>query len=528
MSKAETLDYFVDTEARKTEEVRVSQVETLNYFVNGRARRSATEKYYDLADPNTGEIMAKAPCCTKDEVNSAVDAAHMAFPAWRDRPVIKRVQVLYNFKRLIEDNLDDLTMSICREHGKVWEESRGDVLKAVEVVELACGAPSLMMGESLMDTSDRYDTVLYREPLGVFVGLAPWNFPAMIPFGWMAPLCIALGNTMVLKASSLTPMTALKMVELLHEAGLPDGVMNVVTCSRNEAEIFLKHPDVRGVTFVGSTSVGKHIYSTAAAHGKRVQALCEAKNHCLVLEDAPIKRTAAGIVNATFGCAGERCMALPVVVVQESIADELVSCLKRLAKKRVMGPSYDKKSELGPLVTEEHRKFVVGWIEKGIEEGAEVVLDGRDATVDGYENGYWLGPTIFDHVRPDMSVGDEEVFGPVTFIKRVKDFEEGMNVVNASRFGNGATIFTQNGHFSREFARRAHAGMVGINVGIPVPVGMFPFVGHKDSFFGDLHVMGKDAIKFFTETKCVSTHWFDEEEKEKEEVDTWDGTIGKI
>ena len=528
MSKAETLDYFVDTEARKTAEVRVSQVETLNYFVNGRARRSATEKYYDLADPNTGEVMAKAPCCTKDEVNSAVDAAHMAFPAWRDRPVIKRVQVLYNFKRLIEDNLDDLTMSICREHGKVWEESRGDVLKAVEVVELACGAPSLMMGESLMDTSDRYDTVLYREPMGVFVGLAPWNFPAMIPFGWMAPLCIALGNTMVLKASSLTPMTALKMVELLHEAGLPDGVMNVVTCSRNEAEIFLKHPDVRGVTFVGSTSVGKHIYSTAAAHGKRVQALCEAKNHCLVLEDAPIKRTAAGIVNATFGCAGERCMALPVVVVQESIADELVSCLKRLAKKRVMGPSYDKKSELGPLVTEEHRKFVVGWIEKGIEEGAEVVLDGRDATVDGYENGYWLGPTIFDHVRPDMSVGDEEVFGPVTFIKRVKDFEEGMNVVNASRFGNGATIFTQNGHFSREFARRAHAGMVGINVGIPVPVGMFPFVGHKNSFFGDLHVMGKDAIKFFTETKCVSTHWFDEEEKKKEEVDTWDGTIGKI
>ncbi len=528
MSKAGALDYFVDDETRKTEKVRTSEAETLKYFVNGKARRSATEKYYDLADPNTGEVIARAPCCTKDEVNSAVDAAHKAFPAWRDTPVIKRVQVLYKFKRLIEDHLDDLTMSICREHGKVWDESRGDVLKAMEVVELACGAPSLMMGDSLMDTSDGYDTVLYREPMGVFVGLVPWNFPAMIPFGWMAPLCIALGNTMVLKASSLTPMTALKMAGLLHEAGLPDGVMNVVTCSRNEAEIFLEHPDVKGVTFVGSTSVGKHIYSTAAANGKRVQALCEAKNHCLVLEDAPIERTAAGIVNATFGCAGERCMALPVVVVQESIADELVSCLKRLAEERVMGPSYDRESELGPLVTKEHREFVVGWIEKGIEEGGELVLDGRNAKVEGYENGYWLGPTIFDRVRPDMSVGDEEVFGPVTCIKRVKDFEEGMEVVNASRFGNGATIFTQNGHFSREFARRAHAGMVGVNVGIPVPVGMFPFAGHKNSFFGDLHVMGKDSIKFFTETKCVSTHWFDEEEMKQEKVDTWDGTIGKI
>ena len=506
----------------------MSNLKKLRYFVDGKSKISATEEYYDIMNPSTGEVLAKAPRSTEDEVNSAVEAAHKAFPAWRDTPVMQRVQVLFRFKRLLEEHTDELTLTLCRENGKVWEESRGDVLKAIEVVEMACGTPSLMMGESLMDTSKGYDTVMYRESLGVFVGLVPWNFPAMIPFGWMVPLCIATGNTMVLKASSTTPMTALRMIELIQEAGLPDGVVNVMTCSRHEAELFLKHPDVKGITFVGSTSVGKHIYSTAAAHGKRVQALCEAKNHCLVLEDAPIERTAAGIVNATYGCAGERCMALPVVVVQESIADELVANIKKLAEKRVMGSAYDKKSELGPVVTAGHRKFVLDWIEKGIEEGAELVLDGRGAKVEGHEDGFWIGPTIFDHVTPDMTVGDEEIFGPVTCIKRVKDFEEGIKLMNSNQFANGSAIYTQNGYFSREFAKRTDAGMVGINVGIPVPVGMFPFAGHKNSFFGDLHVLGKDGIRFYTESKCVTTHWFDEEEMKQDKVDTWDGTIGKI
>ncbi len=506
----------------------MSEVKTLGFFINGKMAKSKAKQFYEIPDPNTGEIIAKAPFCTKDEVNMAVEAAQNAFPAWRDTPVMERVQIMYRFKRILEDKIDDLTMLVCRENGKVWEEAKGDVLKAIEVVELACGAPSLMMGESLMDTSRKYDTVMYREPLGVYVGLVPWNFPAMIPFGWMVPLCITMGNTIVLKASSSTPMTALAIVELLHEAGLPDGVVNVMTCSRHEAELFLSHPDVKGITFVGSTSVGKHIYSTAAAHGKRVQTLCEAKNHCLVLEDAPIERTAAGIVNATFGCAGERCMALPVVVVQESIADELVATIKKMAEERVIGPSYDKKSELGPVVNKGHKKYVLDWIEKGIEEGATLVLDGRNATVEGYENGFWIGPTIFDHVTPEMSIGNEEIFGPVTCIKRVKDFEEGIQLMNANQFANGSAIYTQNGYYSREFAKRTDAGMVGINVGIPVPVGMFPFAGHKNSFFGDLHVLGKDGIRFYTETKCVTTHWFDEEEKKQKKVDTWDGTIGKI
>ena len=506
----------------------MSEVKTLGYFINGKKGKSKAKQFYEIPDPNTGEIIAKAPFCTKDEVNMAVEAAQNAFLGWKDTPVLERVQILYRFKKILEDNLDDLTMLVCRENGKVWQEAKGDVLKAIEVVELACGAPSLMKGESLMDTSRQYDTVMYRESVGVYVGLVPWNFPAMIPFGWMVPLCIAMGNTIVLKASSSTPMTALAIVELLHEAGLPDGVVNVITASRHEAEIFLSHPDVKGITFVGSTSVGKHIYSTAAAHGKRVQALCEAKNHCLVLEDAPIERTAAGIVNATYGCAGERCMALPVVVVQESIADELVASIKDMAEKRVIGPSYDKKSELGPVVNSGHKKYVLDWIEKGIEEGATLVLDGREATVEGYEDGYWIGPTIFDHVTPEMSIGNQEIFGPVTCIKRVKDFEEGIQVMNANQFANGSAIYTQNGYFSREFAKRTDAGMVGINVGIPVPVGMFPFSGHKNSFFGDLHVLGNDGIRFYTETKCVTTHWFDEEEKKQKTVDTWDGTIGKI
>jgi malonate-semialdehyde dehydrogenase (acetylating)/methylmalonate-semialdehyde dehydrogenase len=506
----------------------MSEIKQLGYFVNGKKLVSKTDQYYDIFDPNLGSVIARAPRCTEEEVNAAVEAAARAYPGWRDTPVMKRVQVLYRFKQLIEEHMDELTHLVCRENGKVWQEAKGDVLKSIEVVELACGAPSLMMGQSLMDTSVKYDTVMYREPLGVFAGLVPWNFPAMIPFGWMVPLCIATGNTMVIKASSTTPMTALRMIELLTEAGLPPGVVNVLTASRTEAELFLTHPEVKGISFVGSTSVGRHIYATAASHGKRVQALCEAKNHCLVLEDAPLERTAAGIVNATYGCAGERCMALPVVVAQESIADDLVAILKEKAQQRVIGPSYDQKSEMGPLVTENHRKSVTGWIEKGLQEGAELVLDGRGITVPGYENGFWLGPNIFDHVKPGMSVGDQEIFGPVTTVKRVKDFEEGIQLMNSNQFANGSAIYTQNGYYSREFTRRTHAGMVGINVGIPVPVGLFPFSGHKNSFLGDLHVMGSDGIRFYTETKCVTTHWFDEEEIIQLKVDTWDGTIGKI
>lgn len=502
-------------------------IKQLKFFAGGKWLESRSAKYMDIYNPNTGEVIAGTPCCTEDEVNFAVKAAAEAFPAWAETPVLKRVQVLYKFRTLLEEHLEELTELVCRENGKVWGEAQGDILKAKEAVEFACGMPSLLKGESLMNASAGFDTVLYKEPVGVFAGIAPFNFPAMIPMGWMMPLCIAAGNTLVLKAASMTPMTAMRCAELLQEAGLPDGVVNIVTCSRNEAELFLKHPDVRGISFVGSTSVGRHIYATAAANGKRVQALCEAKNHALVLEDTPPERTARGIINAAFGCAGERCMALPVVVVQESIADRLVELLVKFAGELKVGPAYDRTSRLGPVITEGHRNFVLAKIEKGIAEGALTVLDGRNLTVKGFEKGFYLGPTILDRVSPEMTVGDEEIFGPVLCVKRVRDFEEGLALMNRNKFANGSVIFTQNGHFSREFAFRTHGGMVGVNVGIPVPVGAFPFTGHKNSFFGDLHTLGNDGVRFFTETKAVTTRWFDHSDMECGKVDTWDGVLNK-
>jgi malonate-semialdehyde dehydrogenase (acetylating)/methylmalonate-semialdehyde dehydrogenase len=497
----------------------------LNYYIDGKNSPSKTNDYFDIWNPSTGEKIALAPACTSDELNQIVESAKMAFPAWSETPVMKRVQVLYNFRNLIEKNLDELVTILCKENGKVWDESLGDVLKAKEITELACGVPSLMMGESLMNTSSGYDTVLYREPLGVFVGIAPFNFPAMIPMGWMMPLCIATGNTLVLKASNVTPMTSMRMMELLYESGLPEGVVNLITCTNDNAELFLKHPDVKGITFVGSTPVGRRVYESAAANGKRVQTLCQAKNHALVLEDTPLERTALGIINSAYGCAGQRCMALPVIVVQETIADDLVGLLISYAKALKMGPAYDKSSQLGPIVTATHKESILKWIDKGINEGAKPVLDGRDVIIKDFEEGFYLGATILDHVQPGMSVGDEEIFGPVLCVKRVKDFEEGITIMNNNPYANGSVIFTQNGYYSREFVRRTYAGMVGINVGIPVPISIFPFSGHKNSFFGDLHTLGKDGVRFFTESKSVTSLWFDEEELKRKKIDTWDGTI---
>lgn len=499
--------------------------EKLKLFIAGQFRDSMTDNYVEVFDPSTGEVDALSPCAEKEEVEESIEAAHKAFLSWSNVPVVKRVQVLYEVRRLLTERMDELTMICAKEHGKTWEEAKGDVLKAIEGTELAIQAPSMVMGESLMDASAGYDTVSFREPLGVFAGLCPFNFPAMIPMGWMAPCCIAAGNTIVLKASSSTPRTAMAIAQIYKDAGLPKGVLNIISCKRGEAEIFLKHPKVKGITFVGTTGVGKHIYSVAAAHGKRVQALCEAKNHALVMEDAPIERTAAGIINAAYGCAGERCMALPVVVVHEAIADKLVAELKAQAEKIKVGPAYDKTSKLGPLVNRAHKERVEGYIAKGIEEGAKLVMDGRGCVVEGYEKGFYLEPTIFDNVTEDMVIGKEEIFGPVLCIKRVKSLDEGLKIMNASPFANGSVIFTQSGFYAREFARNTHGGMVGINVGIPVPVGFFSFTGHKDSFFGDLHCLGKDAFRFYTDQKTVTTKWFTKEEAKETEVSTWDGTV---
>ena len=502
----------------------MSEIKRLKYCVNNEWLSSSTSKYMPVMNPSLGTQIAETPCCTQSEVDAAVQAAAAAFPEWSNTPIPQRIQLMFRFKALLDKNLEELTVLLATEMGKVIAEAKGDVLKAIEVVECACASHYLMQGDTCMNVATGYDTVSYREPLGVFVGIAPYNFPAMIPMGWMLPFCITTGNTFVLKAASMVPQTSMRMLELLIEAGLPKGVVNLVTCSRVEADSLLTNPLVKGVTFVGSTSVGLHIYQTAASAGKRVQALCEAKNHALVLEDCVLERTVAGIINSTYGCAGQRCMALPVVCVQESIADEFVALLKKKAQELKIGPAYLTDSQLGPLVSAAQKQSVEDWIARGVEEGAELILDGRGVKVPGYENGFFVGPTIFDHVKPGHAIGNDEIFGPVTSIKRVKGFEDGLEIMNANRFANGSCIYTSSGRHAREFAKRTHGGMVGINVGIPVPFSIFPFTGHKDSFFGDLHAMGKDGVAFFTETKAVTSVWFTEEDAKKK-VSTWDGTL---
>ncbi|KUO71623.1 MAG: methylmalonate-semialdehyde dehydrogenase [Desulfosporosinus sp. BRH_c37] len=501
-------------------------IKRLKFCVDNQWRDSKTTKYMPITDSSTGKVIAETPCCTKDEVYEAIAAAKAAFLSWSNLPVQKRVTVMINIRNIFNAHLDELALLCATELGKTIAESRGDVLKAIEVCECAISTPYLMQGDSLMQASNGFDTTSYREPLGVFGAIVPFNFPGMIPWGWMIPFCITTGNTIVMKAASMTPMTSNRMMELAIEAGLHPGVINWVTTSRVEADILLTHPDVRGISFVGSTSVGLHVYSTAAAHGKRAQCLTEAKNHALVLRDAPIEAAARRIINSTYGCAGMRCMALPALVVEDTIADEFVDTFVKLAKEMKIGCAYDPSTDMGPVVSEEHKKFVISWIDKAEQEGAKLLLDGRNIIVPGFEGGHFVGPTIFDHVKAGMSCGDQEVFGPVTFIKRVHDFEEGLAIMNANRFANGSAIFTRDGKAAREFMRRTDGGMVGINVGIPVPVSYFPFSGHKQSFFGDLHCMGRDGVAFYTETKTVTTQWYAPGEGQQK-VSTWEGSMNR-
>lgn len=496
-------------------------IRRLKMFVGGEWVESKTESYSPVYNASTGEVTTECPRCLPDEVAAAVAAAKAAFGPWSDTPVQERVQVLFRFKALLDAHLDEIATILATENGKTHAEAVGSVQRGIEIVEFACGMPTLMMGESLENVSRGLDVVTWRQPLGVCVGIVPFNFPAMIPM-WMFPIAIACGNTFVLKAASMVPNTAARLMQLLVEAGLPAGVVNMITCGRESVKLLLEHPDVKAISFVGSTAVGLEIYQTAAAHGKRVQALTEAKNHALVMSDCVLPRAAQGIVNAAFGCAGERCMALPTVVALDEIADELVELIVEGAKQIKVGPAEDPTTTMGPLVSSEHREGVVKWIETGVAEGAKLMLDGRNLTVPDHENGFYLGPTIFDHVTEDMTVGREEIFGPVLCIKRARSFEEGLAIINASRFGNGSAIYTQSGRYAREFAHRVGAGMVGINVGIPVPLGFFSFTGWKQSFFGDLHSHGKDGVLFFTEKKSVSYRWFEEADAKVKKVSTWD------
>jgi len=503
-------------------------VDRKKYCINGEWIESKTGNYMPVTNSSTGELLAEVPCCTKEEVESAIASAQAAFPAWSQTSISKRAQMMFKWRNILIEHLDELTLLCSKELGKNLNEARGDVLKAIEPTELSCAISSLIEGDCAMQVTTNFDTATYRMPLGVCAGIVPMNFPAMIPWGWMVPLAIACGNTFVLKAASKTPLTAMRIMELFYdEGGFPKGVVNLVTCSRHEADIFLTDPRVKAVTFVGTTSVGKEIYSIASANGKRVQAQCEAKNHALVLEDCDLESTTNAVINSTYGCAGMRCMALPVCVVQESIADKFVHLLKKKAEAMIVGCAYDPKTQLGPVVTAEHKQKVCNWIQKGVEEGAELVLDGRNIVVPGFEKGFFVGPTILDHVKPGMTVGDREIFGPVTLIKRVKDFDEGIKIMNENPFANGSVIFTQSGYYARKFAFLTDGGMVGINVGIPVPSAYFPFSGNKQSFFGDLHVLGKDGVRFFTRAKTVTTSWYDDTSKHKN-LDTWEGSVERI
>ncbi len=475
-------------------------------FINGQPVISTGPKDIQY-NPATGEAVAEIPRCTPEEISAAVGAALNAFPSWSRTPVIQRCKVLFKYREVLEANAGELIALITEENGKTLEEARGSFQRGVECIEFACGAPTLMMGDTVDRVGTGVDAWSTRHPIGVCVGITPFNFPLMVPL-WMFPLSIACGNTFILKPSDKVPRSAVRLVELANEAGLPPGVLNLVHGAKDTVDCLLTDPRVKAVSFVGSSAVAKYIYQTAAANGKRVQALGGAKNHSVVLPDNELKSTVAAVMGSSFGCAGERCLATSVVVAVGEAAGPLVKELVHAADRLTVGAGCDAKSGMGPVITEEARKRILNYIELGEKEGATLVRDGRKDAV-ASRDGFFVGPTIFDKVSPNSRIAREEIFGPVLSIIRVKDLNEAIDVVSRSEYGNAASIFTRSGSAAREFTQNVTAGMVGINVGVPAPVAFFPFAGWKNSFFGDLHALGKDGVNFYTESKVVTCRWPD-------------------
>lgn len=480
----------------------------LKNYIGGKWTVSQTDRYEEIPNPATGEILSHVPFSTKEDVDQAVQAAKEAFFIWSETPVVDRARIMFKFQQLLMANQDELAKIITLENGKNLAEAQAEVLRGIEMVEFAAGMPTLLMGESLPNIAKGIDCHTVKLPLGVVAGIVPFNFPLMVPM-WMYPIAIAAGNTFVLKPSERTPLSTIRAVELLKQAGLPDGVFNVVNGAHEVVNGLLEHPDVKAISFVGSQPVAEYIYKTASAHGKRVQALAGAKNHHLVMADTDLKRAAKTIVSSAFGCAGERCMAASVAVVVEDAAEEFVSHLIEESNALCMGNGLEPGIDLGPVIRSSHLKRALGFIDRGIEEGAVLARDGREAAK-AHEGGYFLGPTILDHTNPEMAVIRDEIFAPVLSVVRVKDFEEGLDVISKSRYGNGACIYTNNGRLGREFSLRVEAGMVGVNVGVPAPMGFFAFSGWKQSFYGDLHANGKDGVEFFTKKKTITSRWFDD------------------
>ncbi len=481
-------------------------IETLSLWINGKAQPAASGRFGEVTNPAIGAVIRRVPFCNSAHIDAAVKAAMAALPAWRNTPPLRRARVLQKFLQLLQANQKDLARLVTEEHGKTLPDAMGSVQRGIEVVEFACGIPHLLKGEHSEDVGTAVDTHTVRQPVGVCAGITPFNFPVMVPL-WMFPVAIACGNTFVLKPSEKVPSASMRMAELATEAGLPDGVLNVVHGDKEAVDAILNHPGINAVSFVGSTPIAKYIYETCAKNGKRVQALGGAKNHAVVLPDADLEFAADALMGAAFGSAGERCMAISAVVAVGAAADPLVALLKTKAEAIMVGPGDKEGVEMGPLVTRQHREKVAGYIDQGVKEGAKLVLDGRGQKVAGYEGGFFLGTTLFDHVTPEMKIYQDEIFGPVLAVLRAKTLEDGIALVNANPYANGTAIFTESGGAARRFENEIQVGMVGINVPIPVPVAFFSFGGWKNSLFGDLHVHGVEGVKFYTRTKVITTRW---------------------
>ncbi len=486
-------------------------VRDIRHFIDGQAFEGASGRFGDVFNPNTGEVQARVQLATTGEVDRAVQSAQAAFEGWASTNPQRRARVMFEFKRLVEANMNDLAELLSSEHGKVVADSRGDIQRGLEVIEFACGIPHALKGEYTYGAGPGIDVYSMRQPLGVVAGITPFNFPAMIPM-WMFGVAIAVGNTFVLKPSERDPSVPVRLAELMLEAGAPNGVLNVVHGDKTAVDALLTHPLVHAVSFVGSSDIAHYVYQTGAAHGKRVQAMGGAKNHGVVLADADMDQVVRDLTGAAYGSAGERCMALPVVVpVGKKTADELRERLVAEIPNLRVGVSTDAEAHYGPVVTQAHRDKVAGWIEKGVQEGAELVVDGRDFSLQGHEKGYFIGPSLFDHVKPTMESYREEIFGPVLQIVRAESFEEALSLPSQHQYGNGVAIFTQNGRAARDFAARVNVGMVGINVPIPVPVAYHTFGGWKRSAFGDINQHGMEGLRFWTKTKTVTARWPDSE-----------------
>ncbi|WP_404296322.1 CoA-acylating methylmalonate-semialdehyde dehydrogenase [Halomonas sp.] len=485
---------------------------SISHYINGQMSTGQSGQSQDVFNPATGEVTGQVMLASQADVDTAVAAAQAAFPAWADTPPIRRARVMFKFLQLLNEHKDELAEAITKEHGKVFTDAQGEVARGIDIVEFACGIPQLLKGDYTEQVGTGIDNWTMRQPLGVVAGITPFNFPVMVPM-WMFPLAIAAGNTFILKPSPLDPGASLLLADLLKRAGLPDGVFNVVQGDKESVEALLDHPDVKALSFVGSTPIANLIYERGARHGKRIQALGGAKNHMVVMPDADLDKAVDALIGAAYGSAGERCMAISVAVLVGDVADKVVPQLAERARSLKVKNGMALDAEMGPIVTAQAHQRITGYIDKGVSEGAELVVDGRDfdaaGTGEGCAGGFWMGGTLFDHVTPEMTIYKEEIFGPVLVCVRVPDIATAIQLINDHEFGNGVSCFTESGSVAREFGRRIQVGMVGINVPIPVPMAWHGFGGWKRSLFGDTHAYGEEGVRFYTKQKSIMQRWSD-------------------